>query len=113
MAIGLIGKKSGMTRIFNEEGESVPVTVIEAEPNRVTQVKSLDSDGYAAIQVTTGERRRSRVTKAMAGHFAKAHAGSGRGLWEFRVDEVGEVELGGELSVEQFEAGQIVDVQGT
>ena len=71
MAIGLIGKKSGMTRIFNEEGESVPVTVIEAEPNRVTQVKSLDSDGYAAIQVTTGERRRSRVTKAMAGHFAK------------------------------------------
>ena len=113
MAIGLIGKKSGMTRIFNEEGESVPVTVIEAEPNRVTQVKSLDSDGYAAIQVTTGERRRSRVTKAMAGHFAKANAGSGRGLWEFRVDEVGEVELGGELSVEQFEAGQIVDVQGT
>jgi len=113
MAIGLIGKKSGMTRIFNDEGESVPVTVIEAEPNRVTQVKNLEIDGYAAIQVTTGERRRSRVTKAMAGHFAKANAGSGRGLWEFRVDEVGEIELGGELSVEQFEAGQIVDVQGT
>ena len=72
MAIGLIGKKSGMTRIFNEEGVSVPVTVIEAEPNRVTQVKSLENDGYVAIQVTTGERRRSRVTKAMAGHFAKA-----------------------------------------
>ena len=73
MAIGLIGKKSGMTRIFNEEGVSVPVTVIEAEPNRVTQVKNLDNDGYVAIQVTTGERRRSRVTKAMAGHFAKAN----------------------------------------
>ena len=113
MAIGLIGKKSGMTRIFNEEGVSVPVTVIEAEPNRVTQVKSVESDGYKAIQVTTGERRRSRVTKAMAGHFAKANSGSGRGLWEFRVDEVDAVELGGELSVEQFEAGQIVDVQGT
>ena len=113
MAIGLIGKKSGMTRIFNEEGVSVPVTVIEAEPNRVTQVKNLDNDGYVAIQVTTGERRRSRVTKAMAGHFAKANAGSGRGLWEFRVDEAGDLDIGGELAVDQFEAGQIVDVQGT
>ena len=113
MAIGLIGTKSGMTRIFNEEGVSVPVTVIVAEPNRVTQVKNVERDGYKAIQVTTGERRRSRVTKAMAGHFAKANSGSGRGLWEFRVDEVDAVELGGELSVEQFEAGQIVDVQGT
>jgi large subunit ribosomal protein L3 len=113
MAIGLIGKKSGMTRIFNDEGVSVPVTVIEAQPNRITQVKRVDTDGYTAIQVTTGGRRRSRVTKAMAGHFAKANAGSGRGLWEFRTGEESEAELGSELSVGQFEAGQIVDVQGT
>ena len=79
MALGLVGKKSGMTRIFNDEGVSVPVTVIEAEPNRITQVKSKETDGYSAIQVTTGERRLSRVSKPMAGHFAKASSGAGRG----------------------------------
>ncbi len=113
MAIGLVGRKSGMTRIFDEEGVSVPVTVIEAEPNRITQLKDEESDGYVAVQVTTGERRRSRVTKAMAGHFAKANAGSGRGLWEFRVSDLAELSVGGELTVEQFAAGETVDVQGT
>ena len=112
MALGLVGKKSGMTRIFNEEGVSVPVTVIEAEPNRITQVKSLETDGYSAIQVTTGERRLSRVTKPMAGHFAKANSGAGRGLWEFRAAAVDGLDVGGELTVEQFAAGQQVDVQG-
>jgi large subunit ribosomal protein L3 len=112
MAIGLVGKKSGMTRIFNEEGVSVPVTVIEAEPNRITQVKSVESDGYLAVQVTTGERRQSRVSKPMAGHFAKAKAGAGRGLWEFRSPQVEDLGVGGELTVEQFAAGQTVDVQG-
>ena len=113
MAIGLVGKKSGMTRIFNEEGVSVPVTVIEAEPNRITQVKSVESDGYVAVQVTTGERRQSRVSKPMAGHFAKAKAGAGRGLWEFRSPQLEDLGVGGELTVEQFAAGQTVDVQGT
>jgi large subunit ribosomal protein L3 len=113
MAIGLVGKKSGMTRIFNEDGVSVPVTVIEAEPNRITQVKSIESDGYVAVQVTTGERRQSRVSKPMAGHFSKAKAGTGRGLWEFRSAEAEELGVGGELTVEQFAAGQTVDVQGT
>jgi large subunit ribosomal protein L3 len=112
MALGLVGKKSGMTRIFNEEGVSVPVTVIEAEPNRITQVKSVESDGYTAIQVTTGERRLNRVSKPMAGHFAKANAGAGRGLWEFRADATEGLDIGGELTVEQFSAGQQVDVQG-
>ena len=112
MALGLVGKKSGMTRIFNEEGVSVPVTVIEAEPNRITQVKSVESDGYTAVQVTTGERRLSRVSKPMAGHFAKANAGAGRGLWEFRAQATEGLDVGGELTVEQFTAGQQVDVQG-
>ena len=87
MAIGLIGKKAGMTRIFTEAGESIPVTVIEIEPNRVTQLKGQDSDGYRAYQVTTGSRRASRVTKAAAGHFAKAGTEAGRGLWEFRLGD--------------------------
>jgi large subunit ribosomal protein L3 len=112
MALGLVGKKSGMTRIFNDEGVSVPVTVIEAEPNRITQVKSLETDGYSAIQVTTGERRLSRVSKPMAGHFAKANSGAGRGLWEFRAAAIDGLDVGGELTVEQFTAGQQVDVQG-
>lgn len=112
MALGLVGKKSGMTRIFNEEGVSVPVTVIEAEPNRITQVKSVESDGYTAIQVTTGERRLNRVSKPMAGHFAKANSGAGRGLWEFRADVTEGLDIGGELTVEQFSAGQQVDIQG-
>lgn len=115
MAIGLIGRKCGMTRVFTEEGVSVPVTVIEVDPNRVTQVKTLETDGYRGVQITTGVRRASRVTKAAAGHFAKAGVGAGRGLWEFRL-EAGEGEdlsAGAELKVDLFRAGQIIDVVGT
>ncbi|WP_261842607.1 50S ribosomal protein L3 [Aliamphritea ceti] len=112
MSVGLIGRKAGMTRVFNEDGVSVPVTVIEVEPNRVTQVKTDDADGYSAVQVTVGSRRASRVTKAMAGHFAKAETEAGRGLWEFRLsgDEV--INVGDQLTVERFEAGQKIDVTG-
>ena len=112
MTIGLVGRKAGMTRVFTEEGVSVPVTVIEVEPNRVTQVKSTDTDGYAAIQVTVGERSASRVNKAAAGHFAKANTEAGRGLWEFRNVDGEEVSVGDQLSVERFTAGQKVDVTG-
>jgi len=113
MAIGLVGRKSGMTRVFTESGDSVPVTVIEVEPNRVTQVRTLDSDGYTAVQVTTGTARQHRVSKPLAGHYAKANAAAGRGLWEFRVDDIEEgLTPGSELGVEQFEAGQKVDVRG-
>jgi large subunit ribosomal protein L3 len=115
MTIGLIGRKAGMTRVFTEAGESVPVTVIEVDPNRVTQVKTVEVDGYRALQVTTGKRRASRVTKPMAGHFAKANTEAGRGLWEFRLaDGEGEgIEVGAELKVDVFQAGQKVDVAGT
>ena len=115
MTIGVIGRKCGMTRVFTETGESVPVTVIEVEPNRITQLKTLESDGYKSMQVTVGERRASRVTKAMAGHFAKGGVAAGRGLWEFRLaeDEGNELEVGGEIKVDIFEAGQKVDVTGT
>ncbi|HSG62913.1 MAG TPA: 50S ribosomal protein L3 [Pseudomonadales bacterium] len=112
MTIGLVGRKSGMTRIFTEDGVSVPVTVLEMSPNRITQVKTGDVDGYTAVQVTAGERKASRVSKAEAGHFAKAGVEAGRGLWEFRVDSVEEYQVGGELSVGLFEAGQKVDVTG-
>lgn len=115
MAIGIVGRKCGMTRLFTEDGVSVPVTVIEATPNRVTQLKTPEKDGYRAVQVTAGGRRPSRVTKAVAGHVAKAGVEMGRGLWEFRLAEDAEVtvEPGNELGVDQFEAGQIVDVRGT
>ncbi len=113
MAIGLVGRKAGMTRIFTEDGVSIPVTVIEVEPNRVSQVKTVETDGYASIQVTKGERRASRVTKPMAGHFAKANVAAGEGLWEFRLEEGEEFEVGGEVKVDLFEAGQKVDVAGT
>jgi len=115
MAIGLVGRKAGMTRIFTEDGASVPVTVIEVEPNRVTQVRDLDTDGYSAIQVTVGSRKASRVTKPMAGHFAKASIEAGRGMWEFRLDDhQGEAPaVGNELKVDLFEAGQMVDVRGS
>ena len=115
MAIGVVGRKSGMTRMFTEEGTSVPVTVIEVSPNRITQVKTVESDGYAAVQVTTGERRQRRVSKPAAGHYAKAGTEAGRGLWEFRLAEADQAELtpGETLGVDQFEAGQIVDVCGT
>lgn len=115
MTIGLVGRKCGMTRIFTEAGVSVPVTVIEVDPNRITQIKTVDTDGYQAVQVTTGERRASRVTKAMAGHFAKAEVAAGRGVWEFRVnaDELSRFQVGGSVGVDLFAAGQVVDVVGT
>ncbi len=113
MSIGLVGRKSGMTRVFTEEGASIPVTVVEVQPNRVTQIKTSETDGYSAIQVTMGGRRASRVSKAMAGHFAKANTEAGEGLWEFRTEELEGIELGGEIKVDQFEAGQKVDVTGT
>jgi len=114
MAIGLVGRKCGMTRVFTEAGVSVPVTVIEVSPNRITQIKSLETDGYQAVQITTGERRASRVTKAQAGHFAKANVAAGRGVWEFRLDgeEAANLQVGGELTVELFAVGQAVDVIG-
>jgi len=104
-----------MTRVFTEEGASVPVTVIEVEPNRVTQMKTVESDGYRAVQVTTGSRKASRVTKPMAGHFAKAGVEAGRGVWEFRLaeGEGEEFQPGSEIKVDIFEAGQKVDVRGT
>ena len=112
MAIGLVGRKCGMSRVFTPDGTSIPVTLIEVESNRITQVKTLECDGYSALQITTGERRPSRVTKPMAGHFAKAATGSGRGLWEFRVDAeaVSGYAVGGELAISQFEEGALVDV---
>ena len=111
MTVGLIGRKCGMTRVFTEEGVSVPVTVIEVEPNRVTQFKTEESDGYRAVQVTVGSRKASRVTKPQAGHFAKAGVEAGRKVAEFRLDE-GEYQVGDVLTAELFEAGQLVDVAG-
>ena len=113
MTIGVVGRKTGMTRVFTEEGVSVPVTVVQVEPNRVSQVKTVETDGYQAIQVTVGERRaQHRVSQPVKGHLAKAEMLMGRGLWEFRVEDLGELAVGAEISVNQFEAGQIVDVTG-
>lgn len=112
MAIGVIGRKCGMTRVFTEEGLSVPVTVIEVTPNRVSQVKTEETDGYSAVQVTVGERRANRVTRPQAGHFAKAGVQAGRGVHEFRA-EAGELAAGSEIALDVFEAGQVVDVTGT
>ncbi len=112
MTIGIVGRKSGMTRIFTDEGHSVPVTVVEVTPNRVTQVKGVETDGYAAVQVTVGEKRSSRIPKPQKGHFAKAEVESGRGLWEFR-SEGQDYQVGSEITVGLFEAGQKVDVTGT
>jgi len=111
-AVGLVGRKCGMTRVFTEEGASVPVTVIEVLPNRITQLKTLETDGYQAIQVTTGSRKRSRVTKPQEGHFAKAGVEPGKGLWEFRVSDLEEFAVGKEVSLDRFSVGQMVDVQG-
>jgi large subunit ribosomal protein L3 len=113
--MGLVGRKCGMTRIFTDEGRSIPVTVIEAQPNRITQVKSVATDGYAALQVTAGSRKASRVSKPAAGHFARAKVEAGDMMTEFRLDggEDGEFALGGELKVELFSVGQKVDVVGT
>ncbi|MGB3725815.1 MAG: 50S ribosomal protein L3 [Glaciecola sp.] len=115
MSIGLIGRKVGMTRIFTEDGVSIPVTVIEATPNRVTQLRTDDTDGYRALQVTAGTKKANRVNKASAGHFAKAGVEAGRGLWEFRLanDEGTDIEVGSELTVEIFNDTKKVDVAGT
>ena len=114
MAIGIVGTKSGMTRVFTADGESIPVTVIVAPPNRVTQIKTLAVDGYDAVQLTAGEARANRVTRPLAGHYAKAETEAGRGLWEFRIDaaEDAPLELGATLGIDQFEKGQVVDVAG-
>ena len=115
MSIGLVGRKCGMTRVFTQAGESVPVTLIDASPNRITQVKTKELDGYAAIQVTAGKKRAALVTKPLAGHYAKAKVEAGRGLWEFRVAEadIGKYAVGAELSAaDLFSVGQIVDVAG-
>lgn len=115
MALGLIAKKLGMSRVYKEDGTAVPVTVLAADPNRITQIKSDESDGYRAVQVTVGARRPGRVTKAAAGHFAKANVQPGEGLWEQRL-AAGEGEglaAGGEIKVDIFTVGQKVDVQGT
>lgn len=111
--IGLIGRKVGMTRIFTPEGVSIPVTVIEVEANRVTQIKTLETDGYCAIQVTTGSKKASRVTKPQAGHFVKAGVEAGRGLWEFTTPKVEEFTLGQEINVDIFTDVKKVDVTGT
>ena len=115
MAIGLVGRKCGMTRVFTEDGVSIPVTVIEALPNRVTRVRSVDADGYDALQVTTGSKKPSRVSKPDAGQYAAVGAELGEGLWEFRADaaELADIQAGTELTVERFAAGQKVDVSGT
>ncbi|MFV1872799.1 MAG: 50S ribosomal protein L3 [Oleiphilus sp.] len=114
MAIGLIGRKAGMTRVFTDEGVSIPVTVVEVENNRITQVRTEEVDGYRAIQVTVGARKASRVSKAAAGHYAKAGVEAGRGLWEFRLGagEGEELKAGDSIEATIFEAGQIIDVTG-
>ena len=114
MAIGLVGRKCGMTRVFTDAGVSVPVTVIEVDPNRITQIKTLETDGYQAIAVTTGTRRDSRVNAAQKGHFAKAGVAAGRGIWEFRAQaaDLEGREVGGTLGVDLFTVGQVVDVTG-
>ncbi len=114
MSIGVIGRKAGMTRIFTEDGSSIPVTVIEVTPNRVTQIKTQERDGYRAVQVTSGTRKASRVTKPMAGHFKKAKVNAGDVLREFRLHEGEETDLapGDEIRVSIFSVGQKVDVRG-
>ena len=113
-SLGIVGRKAGMSRLFTEDGKSIPVTLIEATPNRITQIKTTDTDGYSAVQVTVGVRRAALVNKPETGHLAKAKVEAGRGLWEFRVaDElIGDFNVGGEIKADIFEVGQIVDVQG-
>jgi large subunit ribosomal protein L3 len=115
MTMGIVGRKCGMTRVFTEDGVSIPVTVIDAQPNRITQVKTVENDGYRALQVTAGSRKPSRVTKPRAGHFAAAKVEAGDLMTEFRLDDTddGEFESGGELKVDLFQEGQMVDVIGT
>lgn len=113
MSIGLIGRKAGMSRVFTEDGVSVPVTVLEVEPNRISQIKTVDTDGYAAVQLTAGTKRANKVSKSQAGHFAKANVEVGVLTREFTVADVSEYETGKELTVAIFGAGQMVDVTGT
>jgi len=113
MSVGIVGKKMGMTRVFTEDGASVPVTVIEVLPNRVTRVKTVESDGYSSIQVTAGEKKASRLSKPEAGHFAKSQVAPGRGLWEFRTGGEHGLAVGSEVGADLFEDGQVVDVTGT
>lgn len=114
MAMGLVGRKCGMTRVFTDTGESIPVTVIQVTPNRITQLRTDDTDGYRAVQITVGEKHKNRLNKPEAGHFAKAKVEPGRGLWEFRLEgeEGAELEIGNEITVEAFAVGQKVDVTG-
>jgi len=112
MAVGIVGQKRGMTRIFTENGDSIPVSVIEAPPNRVTQIKTVETEGYRAIQVTCGKRRANRVNKPESGHLAKASVEAGRGFWEFRLDNESPISVGNELKVDIFNNGQKVDVTG-
>ncbi len=114
MSIGIVGRKCGMSRVFTEAGESIPVTLIEASPNRVVQIKTVETDGYSAIQVTTGSKRVALVNKPLAGHYAKAKVEAGRGLWEFRVadDAISGYSVGGEIKADLFSVGQTVDVAG-
>ncbi|MFI3190048.1 50S ribosomal protein L3 [Crenothrix sp. D3] len=114
MSIGLIGRKCGMTRVFCEDGSSVPVTVLQIDSNRVTQVKSIEVDGYRAVQVAAGDKKSSRVNKAMAGHYAAANVTAGRGLWEFRLEdgEGTDLSAGSALPLDIFSVGQVIDVQG-
>lgn len=113
-SLGIVGRKAGMTRVFTEDGKSIPVTLIEATPNRITQIKTPETDGYSAVQVAVGTRRASLITKPVAGHLAKAKVEAGRGLWELRVeaDKLGDFAIGGEIKADIFEVGQKVDVQG-
>lgn len=115
MSLGLVGRKVGMTRIFTDDGDSIPVTVLDVSNNRVAQIKSPEVDGYTAVQVAFGVRRASRIVKSLAGHLAKAGAGAAQGLKEFRVDaaKAGEFAAGAQVGVEIFAVGQKVDVQGT
>ena len=114
MAIGLIGRKAGMTRVFVDSGESIPVTVLEVLPNRVTRVRTAEADGYSAIQVTAGSVKVNRISKAEAGHFAAAGVEPGRGLWEFRAEvaDIASLKAGDTITVERFASGQKVDVTG-
>lgn len=115
MSIGLIGRKCGMSRVFSEDGSSVPVTVVQVDSNRVAQVKSVDKDGYCAIQVAFGNKKSSKVNKAMAGHYAAANVVAGRGLWEFRLNdgEADSMSVGSEIALNVFVKGQPIDVSGT
>jgi len=112
MSLGLVGRKCGMTRLFTDEGVSIPVSVVQILPNRITRVLSQESDGYSAVQITTGDVKNSRVNKAEAGQFSKAGVSAGRGLWEFRLDEDSSLEVGSDVSLDIFEAGQKIDVRG-